>query len=54
MAAYVKTVNEVWQTVGSCQLPIVALLFEWGVKMEMEEEEEKKNMQALSAHCHAT
>lgn len=53
MAAYVKTVNEVWQTVRSCQSPIVALLLEWGVKMEMEDEE-KKNMQALSAHCHAT
>lgn len=53
MAAYVKTANEVWRTVRSCQLPIVALLSEWGVKMEMEEEE-KKNMQALSAHCHAT
>lgn len=25
----------------SCQLPIVALLSEWGVKMEMEEEEKK-------------
>lgn len=53
MAAYVKTVKEVWRTVRSCQLPIVALLSERGVKIEMEEEE-KKNMQALSAHCHAT
>lgn len=54
MAAYVKTVREVWRTVWSCQLPIVALLSERGVKIEMEEEEGKKNMQALSAHCHAT
>lgn len=39
----------------NCQLPIVALFFlERGVKIEMEEEEEKKNMQALSAHCHGT
>lgn len=52
-AAYVTTVNEVWRAVRSCQPPIVALLSEWGEKMEMEEEE-KKNMQALSAHCHAT
>lgn len=40
-AAYVKTENEVWRTVRSCQPPIVALLSEWGVKMEMEEEEKK-------------
>ena len=52
-AAYVKTVNEVWPMLRNCQPPIVALLSEWGVKMEMEEEE-KKNMQALSDHCHAT
>lgn len=39
--------------VRSCQLPVVALLSEWGVKTEMEEEV-KKNMLALSAYCHAT
>lgn len=38
--------------VRSCQLPVVALLSEWGVKTEMEEV--KKNMLALSAYCHAT
>lgn len=45
--------TEVWRMVGSCQLPIVALLSGRGVKMEMAEEG-KKNMQALSAYCHAT
>lgn len=30
------------------------VFLEKGVKIEMEEEEEKKNMQALSAHCHGT
>lgn len=37
----------------NCQLPIVSLFSGRGVKIEMEEEE-KKNMQALSAHCYAT
>lgn len=54
MAAYVKTVKEVRRMGWNCQLPIVALFFlKRGVKIEMEEEE-KKNMQALSAHCHGT
>lgn len=49
----VKTVNEVWQKVGSCQLPIVALLSEWGLKMEMEEEEKKKHAGSFSPlSCH--
>lgn len=55
MAACVKTVKEGRRMGWNCQLPIVALFFlERGVKIEMEEEEEKKNMQALSAHCHGT
>lgn len=54
MAACVKTVKEVRRMGWNCQLPIVAL-FSWcgGVKIEMEGEE-KKNMQALSAHYHGT
>lgn len=52
MAADVKTVNEEWRRVGSCQLPIVALLSERVVKMETEEEKKKHAGSFSPLSCH--